>query len=122
HGGARGGLHAVVERIERGSVAQAAAKSREDQPVGEPWVLGQDRTVKIGADGAAIARTLEAVLPVVALADDDSGKGLGRKRGLRTDVSSTRDTPLPNPPPQGGRGGLALAAEIRPSAVILEAD
>src|ERR1700728_4418831 len=81
-------LQLIVERRE---LRDGDSQSRRDQPVREPHVLGQQRTVQIGADHIAAARALEAALPVVAV-------------------------PFQDPPQR-----LLAGAELRAPSVVLEA-
>src|SRR5215475_9766229 len=65
-----GALLGVVEPRQR--LAPAAPPQRlKEQPVGQPGVLGQDRTVQVGAVHPAVRRALAAVHAVVAASDDD---------------------------------------------------
>src|SRR5690606_286124 len=61
----RRGFQRVVERRERASAL--ALQRRRQQPVGQMRVLGEQRAVHVAADGVAVARALQAVLPVVAM-------------------------------------------------------
>src|SRR6266849_4135729 len=74
----RSGFQLVRQRRKLGRLAAGPVGERlREQPVGEPWVARQERTVEVRTDGSADPRSLIAALTVVAEAGDHAAERLG---------------------------------------------
>ena len=65
-------MSGILERVVHGS--QVDAERQLDQPIGEPDVLRQKRSVEVGADQVAAAHALVAVAPVVPVPLEDAAE------------------------------------------------
>src|SRR5215207_234941 len=95
----RGGFEPVVERPELRRRAEAAGEGEGGQVIGKPGVLGQQRTVDVGAEQVGAVHALEAVAAVVAEALDHATErlGPGAEPGAAAVILKARDYPRPGP-------------------------
>ena len=67
----------VVERRQHRRLAEAVRECLRQQPVGEPRVARQERSVQVRPDGTPDAAALVAALAVVAETCDDAAERFG---------------------------------------------
>ena len=111
------GVSGVLEPVIEARPAAREPERGRDQPVGEPGVLGEQRTVQVGADHVAAADALVAAVPVVAVPLQDASQGRSRARAWSVRRGSqTRPAPAAGParaPPRWPRcrSGEGLGCE-----------
>src|SRR6476469_9472431 len=92
-----GCLEPVVERRQLGLGAVSPGQSELDQAIGEPGVLGQERTVEVGTDHVRPPHPLQAIGAVVAVAPNHPAQGLGTVAQVRPPPVVLEAGQLPGP-------------------------
>src|SRR2546425_5655222 len=127
-------LELVWQRLEQRQIACSMGDRLGEQPVGEPRVAGQQRSVEVGADRPAEPAALVTTLSVVAEPGHDAAQRLGAgvedrppgvvleagERPLRAGLELAFEQDVADHPPGPGNGvewqqadsGLLLAALV----------